>query len=156
MNKEISFPKNKERFKAIPAVYLILIKNKQILLLRRKNTGYEDGNYSFIAGHVDENEGPTCAVLREAQEEAGIKIDRDNLQLAHIMYRKNPEEERIDLFFITKMWDGEPKNMEPGKCDDLSWFPIDNIPLNTIPYIRDVIENHILNKTVYSEFGFVE
>lgn len=154
MNKEISPSVTKERFKVIPAVYLILIRDRKILLLRRQNTGFEDGNYSLIAGHVDENEGPTRAVLREAQEEAGIDIDRSKLQLAHVMYRKKPEEERIDLFFIAEAWEGEPQNMEPEKCDDLKWFALDNIPQNTIPHVRDVIEKHIANKSVYSESGF--
>lgn len=33
-----------ERFKVITAVHLILIENNKILLQRRYNTGYEDGN----------------------------------------------------------------------------------------------------------------
>lgn len=153
MDKERLPSMNKERFKVIPAVYLILIRDNKILMLRRQNTGFEDGNYSLIAGHVDENEGPTRAVSREAGEEAGIHILPENLRLAHVMYRKKPDEERIDFFFITDVWEGEPQNLEPEKCDDLSWFPLDNIPKNTIPHVRDVIENHLVNKSIYSESG---
>jgi 8-oxo-dGTP diphosphatase len=40
----------------IPASYLFLERDNRILLLRRSNTGYEDGNYSLIAGHVEANE----------------------------------------------------------------------------------------------------
>jgi hypothetical protein len=43
--------------------------------------------------------------------------------------------------------------MESDKCDDLSWFAIDDLPKNTISYIRQVIEC-IKNKINYSEFGF--
>lgn len=153
MDKERLPSMNKERFKVIPAVYLILIRDNKILMLRRQNTGFEDGNYSLIAGHVDENEGPTRAVSREASEEAGIHILPENIRLAHVMYRKKPDEERIDFFFIADAWEGEPRNLEPEKCDDLSWFPLDNIPENTIPHVRDVIENHLVNKRAYSEFG---
>lgn len=42
-----------ERYKFICAVYLLLIKENQILLLKRANTGYEDGKYSLVAGHMD-------------------------------------------------------------------------------------------------------
>ena len=56
----------------IPAAYLVLIKEKKILLLRRFNTGYEDGNYSFIAGHVEKSESFTACIIREAKEEANI------------------------------------------------------------------------------------
>lgn len=153
MDKESLPPMGKERLKVIPAVYLILIRDNKILMLRRQNTGFEDGNYSLIAGHVDENEGPIRAVSREASEEAGIHIRPENLSLAHVMYRKKPDEERIDFFFITEVWEGKPQNLEPEKCADLEWFSLDHLPQNTIPHVRTVIENHFVNRRFYSETG---
>jgi len=40
-----------KRFKLTSAVHLFLVRNGKVLLLRRFNTGYEDGKYSVIAGH---------------------------------------------------------------------------------------------------------
>lgn len=34
----------------VAASYLILEQDESILLLQRKNTGYEDGNYGIISG----------------------------------------------------------------------------------------------------------
>ncbi|MDZ7955173.1 NUDIX domain-containing protein [Nostoc sp. DedQUE09] len=62
-------------FKLIPASYIILIKNEKILLIRRVNTGYEDGKYSVV-GLVDGNETFVQAVVREAKEEVGIDLIR--------------------------------------------------------------------------------
>ena len=42
-----------EDFKLIPEAHLLLLKDEQVLLLRRENTGYEDGNYSVVAGHIE-------------------------------------------------------------------------------------------------------
>jgi len=42
--------------KIVPAAYLVLRDGHNILLLRRFNTGYEDGKYSMIAGHVEDGE----------------------------------------------------------------------------------------------------
>lgn len=149
---------SRQRHKNVPASYLVLIKNNKILLLRRYNTGYQDGKYSFIAGHAERNETFTNTVIREAKEEAGIKVDSKNLEVAHIMHRKCPEDpqgenERIDTFFIAKKWQGKIRNCEPQKCDRLNWFNLDNLPPNIIPYIKQAIDC-IKNRIFYSEHGW--
>jgi RNase adaptor protein for sRNA GlmZ degradation len=47
-------------------------------------------------------------------------------------------------------WTGEPQIMETHKCDAMEWFVIDNLPANTIPYIRQALEK-IISKSFYSE-----
>lgn len=142
-----------ERHKLIPASYLVLRRDDKVLLLRRFNTGYEDGKYSMPAGHVDAGETFTATVIREACEEIGIILKAENVRMAHIMHRKSVHTERIDTFFIAEEWTGELKNMEPNKCDDLSWFHLDKLPENTIPYIRQALEC-IRDGKFYSEFGW--
>ncbi|MBU5590221.1 NUDIX domain-containing protein [Clostridium sp. MSJ-4] len=132
----------KKKFQMPVAVHLLLIREGKILLLRRFNTGYEDGNYSVVAGHLDGDEDVKSAMIREAMEEAGIEIKANNLQIVGVMHRKS-EVERIDFFLVADSWNNEIVNMEPEKCDDLSWFEIDNLPFNTIPYIKKAIENYI-------------
>ena len=71
------------------AVHLFLIKDGKILLLRRSNTGYEDGKYSVVAGHIDGDEDAKTAMIREVREEAGIEIARSNIKFAGVMHRKS-------------------------------------------------------------------
>jgi 8-oxo-dGTP diphosphatase len=146
----------KQRHKNIPASYLVLIQNNKILLLRRFNTGYEDGKYSMVAGHVDEGETFTQCIIREAKEEAGIILKLVDLKVAHIMHRNlgsDEYHERVDVFFIAEKWEGEIINKEPHKCDKLSWFDLDELPDDVIPYIKQAIEC-INNKIIYSEYGW--
>ena len=144
---------NEERFKIIPAVYLVLTRKNEILLSRRFNTGFHDGEYSFPAGHLDGNETLVKAMIREAKEETGIELKPEDLKLIHVMHRKEPNEERVDFFFVVERWSGEPKIMEPHKCDDLRWFNVNNLPDNIILYIKQVIDC-ILEKRFYSEAGW--
>ncbi|MDD3386787.1 MAG: NUDIX domain-containing protein [Candidatus Pacebacteria bacterium] len=140
----------KERFKLIAEVCLVLIKEDKILLSRRYNTGYGDGYYSFPAGHLEEGETLKEGVVREAKEEVGIDVNISDLELIHVMDRNVINNERIAFFFKAKEWKGNLINMEPEKCDDLKWFKINELPENTIPYIRSAI-NFYLNNTIYSE-----
>lgn len=135
----------------IPAVYLLLMRDDRVLLLRRRNTGYEDGNYSVIAGHLEAGETVRQGMVREAAEEAGLVIHPDDLVLCHVMHRQAAQD-RLDFFFRAKTWVGEPRNVEPEKCDDLSWFPVDALPPNVIPYIQQAIEMSRRGE-LYSEFG---
>ena len=71
-----------DRFKLIPEAHIFLTNNNnEILLLRRFNTGYEDGNYSVIAGHIDGNEEVKAAAIREAKEEVGIEIQPPDIEV---------------------------------------------------------------------------
>jgi 8-oxo-dGTP diphosphatase len=149
----------KRRPKVIPTVYLILTKDGKVLLSRRYNTGFEDGKYSLPAGHPEgDRETLRQAMVREAKEEIGVKIDPSDIELVHVMHRKQTEptnERRVNFFFKTCRWNGKPNIMEPEKCDHLRWFDFRRLPSNTILYVRQAIECFRRGIT-YSEYGFSE
>ena len=123
------------------AVHLFLLRADRVLLLRRCNTGYEDGNYSVVAGHLDGGEEVVTAAIREAWEEAGVRLSPSELQVVGVMHR-GTEDERIDFFLAATTWLGDVTNTEPHKCDALSWFRLDGLPPNVIPYVRRALENY--------------
>lgn len=129
------------RFMMPVAVHLFLVRGRRVLLLRRFNTGYEDGQYSVIAGHLDGGETVQDAAVREAVEEAGIHIAPDALQVVGVMHRRS-NDERIDFFVAAGEWSGEITNCESHKCDELTWADLDALPDNTIPYVRRALDNY--------------
>ena len=141
-----------ERFKLIASIYLFLIRDGKILLMRRFRTGYEDGNYGLPAGHLEDNESATEGLLREVKEEIGIKIKASDLQLVHVMHRRE-KDNRLDLFYTSKSFRGKIKNTEPNKCDDVRWFELDKLPKNIIPYIKKALRCY-QKGIIYSEVGW--
>ena len=139
-------------------VHLLFFRENQILLLRRFNTGFEDGNYSVPAGHLDGNETVRMAAIREAFEEIGVHIEITGIAFATVMHRKSDDtlsgtSERVDFFVHVKAWEGEPFNAEPNKCDKLRWYNLNTLPENTIPYVKQAIQNY-LDVVPFQEFGW--
>ncbi len=126
------------------ASYIIFRRDNQILLMRRANTGYEDGKYSLPSGHIEAGEFPDAAAIREAQEEVGVKIL--DLIFKLVLYS---DDNYVCFFFEAIRWEGEIRNCEENKCDDLDWFEIDNLPKNIAPEVKTGLEN-FLQKRYYS------
>jgi ADP-ribose pyrophosphatase YjhB (NUDIX family) len=141
-----------ERFKLVPETHLLLVRDDRILLLRRCNTGYEDGKYSVIAGHMDGAETARAAICREALEEAGIELTPDDLAFAQVVHRAD-RDERVSFFFSAERWRGEPRNLEPHKADDFRWFPLERLPDDMVPYVRGAIERWRAG-ALYGESGW--
>jgi len=137
------------------AVHLFLRREQEILMLKRFNTGYEDGNFSVVAGHVEAGENVYEAAVREAMEEAGI-VPND-LEIVHVMNRHSAwggtSQERIDYFLTCSNWLGEIHNQEPHKCSELRWVNLEELPENTIAYVQEAI-HHYKSGAKFSVFGF--
>lgn len=141
-----------ERHRPYSAVYLLLFDNGQVLLLKRKNTGHRDGEYSLVAGHIEEGESATDAMMREATEEVGIDLDRSALDPVHVIHRNAGDRVYLDIFFATDDWEGTVENREPDKCADLAWFDRTQLPENTVPYVEQAITE--LSDSAFSEYGW--
>lgn len=144
----------KERFKTPSAVILMLIRNKngreQILLQKRKNTGYMDGYYDFGAsGHVEDKETMKMALIREAKEEIGIKIDERDVEFVTMIHDIHKNIYFNGYFKVIK-WEGDPRINELDKIEEIKWFDIDNLPNNLIENRRKAIKNY-KDKIFYSE-----
>lgn len=147
-----------KRFTLRSSVCLLLIRDNKILLARRYNTGWNDGNYSGVAGHLEGGETVKQAMVREAKEEADINIDQKDLEVVHTLHllseQLDPTYKEYVIFYLSLYrWSGEPKIMEPDKCDELRWFPLGSLPENISPRIKQALDCYSKGVS-FSEMGF--
>ena len=150
-----------DRLVVVPASYVFLLRDgvtgPEVLLQLRQNTGFMDDHWAAAAaGHVEKGETAYDAARREALEE----IDVTDLDLSFVtaMQRTRggePIDERIDFFFTARSWSGEPRIVEPEKCAELRWYPLDALPDPVVPHEREVLSGlRTGTSTAYSTFGF--
>lgn len=152
--------KDQKRFRVKMGVFLVLLRDGEVLCLRRANTGIEDGMYVVPMGGVQEGETPLQAIVRESFEEVGAIVKPEDLRLAHIMYRKHTQPDgyffyQQDLYFVAEKYEGEISNKEPEKADQVAFFPMTALPSNFSPCVRAALE-HVRSGVTYSEFGHGE
>lgn len=137
------------------AVFILLLREADVLLLRRANTGYRDGQYTLPAGHLDGNETAITAAIRETREEVGVSIAPEDARVVAVVHR-GPEAdgdvEYVDFYVAASRWDGEPANTEPEKCDGIVWASLDQLPAETIPYVVEAI-THVRAGIWFSTYG---
>ena len=142
-----------EKFTYLAVVNIILLKDEKVLLSRRFNTGYHDGDFELPSGHMDGNETVRAAAAREAKEELGVSINTYDLKVSHVMHRFGENYERIEFFLTAESWEGEPEIMEPDECDEMKWFPVNELPANMIPKSKYGLEQSLAGVT-FSEFDW--
>lgn len=155
-----------DRFTVVPAAYVFLLRDgagtsgaSEVLLQLRQNTGYMDEHWAAAAaGHVERGETAIAAAHREASEEIGVgDLALDFVTAMHRTQHDLPIDERVDFFFTARSWSGEPRIVEPLKCAELRWTPLDrldDLPGPVVPHERAVLEGLGGDLPAYTTFGF--
>jgi 8-oxo-dGTP diphosphatase len=133
---EKSYTTGAERHVARLAVFVLLIKDEKIFLLRRQNTGWADGMLTVPSGHVDAGETVTQAAIKEVREEAGVHIDESDLQFMHVQY---VHDVYVNFYFKTEKWEGEPYVAEPDLASEGFWRSLDDLPHDLIYHIKAML-----------------
>lgn len=144
---------SKDRFRIKFAVYVIPRDGDKVLLSLRQGTGWKDGWFSLVAGHVDGDEPAEVAMAREAKEEIGIDIDPNDLRHVYTMHRlgNGLDDEYIDLYFECNKWSGEIENLEPEKCGEIRWVDMEQLPENILRNVKTVLLGYPNGITYSSE-----
>jgi len=102
--------------------------NRVFLARRGKEARNESGKWEFPGGAVEFGETLEHALMREVREEYGFDIVID--ELLDVVNHLIPAEKQhwVSPTFLCRIKSGTPSILEPHKCDEISWFELDEIP----------------------------
>lgn len=122
---------------------IIKNENNEILLQRRNNTKLWSNRIALPAGHIDEGENAYEAAIREAKEELGIDISKEDIIDTFVVSRKNKNlSPYYDIYFEIEKYQGELTINEPDKCSELIWCNINDLPEDMLEFEKIAIDNN--------------
>lgn len=113
------------------AAVFVAVENSEgkYLLQRRAGTGFLDGYYDLMSGHLEYDESSETCGVRETEEESGLVVKPADLELA-TMFQSDfePDIRYINYIYKTSKFEGTPSIGEPEKIDHMEWFAPGEFP----------------------------
>jgi len=136
-----------EQNKPKVGIGVMIFKEGKVLIGKRKGS-HGEGEYAFPGGHLEYMESFADCARREVAEECGIKIKNIHFQfLANLIDYAPKHYAHIGL---RADWEaGEPKVLEPERCESWDWHEIDKLPQLMFKTCALAIDSHRIGKNYY-------
>lgn len=126
---------------------VMIFKNGKVLLGKRKNA-HGAGEYAWPGGHLEFGESFESCAKRETMEEAGISIK--NIRFLRLMnFKQYADKHYADIGLIADWESGEPKVMEPEKCEGWDWYDMEKLPQPLFGPVPSYIESYRTGKNFF-------
>jgi len=118
---------------------VLLIDERGRVLLTLRKAAPEAGRWSILGGKVDFLETVKDCAIREAYEEAGVRIAIERLLCItdHLLPAEN--QHWVSPSYLARIVEGEACNREPHKSEELRWFGLEGLPENLTMTARNAI-----------------
>ena len=128
---------------------LVLSYNDQILLLKQHSS--KGGKYSLIGGKVERQELMKHTLIRETEEEVGIRINPQNLHLIQVLHILKGDKNTITFCFMSTQWTGQLRILEPHKFQEMCWCSYAQLP-DPLTSSTQQILNAIQQNLLFTEY----
>lgn len=105
---------------------VMIFRDGKVLIGKRKSK-LGEGDWSFPGGHLEVGELFVDCALRETKEETGIEITNIQFQMVGNI-PDTYSQHYVQLAFTADWKSGEPRVLEPEKCERWEWRSLDDLP----------------------------
>lgn len=113
----------------------------KVVLIKKTKPSWQLGLLNGVGGKIEEGENPEEAIVREFEEETGVKIEKWNL-FAEMILVTNPEEGKEDRpgIFIDCFYTIGSPNVKSITEEKVDWYKIDDLWIyKSVPNLKWLI-----------------
>jgi len=116
------------------------------ILLGLRKSQHGNGTWCPPGGHLEYGESFEVAAAREALEETGMVLDKNDITVCGVTNDLFEESGKhyVTVIMKTSKFKGTPTVAEPDKCAEWRWFAKDNLPDNLFLPIRNFLNKYRL------------
>lgn len=120
-------------------VGIIVRRNNEILLLRRKNV-HGDGTWSTPGGHLDPGETPEECAVREVREETGVDVgDVRFLAITNDVF-ENEGRHYVTVWMEATYLSGTETVAAEHEMSEVAWYPAASLPHTLFLPLQNLID----------------
>ncbi len=113
----------KEQRKLVACVIIFKKKDDDIFVLLEKK---QSGQWAIPGGHVEVNESPEEAAVREIEEETSLSLKTKKLHLIEKLSKDKSDTKLCNIYAYHYKKDKKP--VAGSDVDHLDWFPVNDLP----------------------------
>ncbi len=121
---EISTTGSKIQEEKYIQIVLICIENHKHEFLIQKRAKKKDGKWALTGGHIISGEESVKAVLRETEEELGLELEENEVEL---VFSKKAYDCFVDVYYTKQEVELTTLKLEPKEVENVAWINLEAI-----------------------------
>ena len=129
-------------------VGVLVMRDNKVLLGKRRGA-HGAGFYAPPGGHIELAESIAQTARREVAEECGLEIE--DIRLVSVgAYLWSDGRHYVDVDVVCQAPRGEPRNLEPDRCEGWDWYPLEALP-SPLFIVAEKIIASLMSGTILSD-----
>ena len=127
----------------------MVFKDGKVLLGKRKGS-HGESQFAWPGGHMEYMESFENVAKREVKEETDMEVENVRFLRLYNLKEYAPKH-YVDIGLVADWKSGEPKVMEPEKCEGWNWYDMDTLPAPLFATVPTYIEAYKTGRNFWDQ-----
>jgi len=123
---------------------VLVVRMPELILLGKRKGSHGAGQWGLPGGTLEYGESFADTAYREMAEEIGSQVKTTRpIPISTINLTEYMPKHYVDIGMVCIWLSGNPKVMEPDKCEEWRWFNMNALPANTFFTVPRIVDAYL-------------